>query len=97
MRPTLERAILARGATLKDGGYQDTFGEYGEFIPQMYGRTGDACDECGTIIQRGVLGASQRRRAVIIFVRRASRLIRKTNHDVYIFVHKEHKEGTMPL
>ncbi len=63
MRPTLERAIAARGATLKDGGYQDTFGQYGEFIPQMYGRTGDACDECGTIIQRGVLGASKTARS----------------------------------
>ncbi len=63
MRPTLERAIKARGATLKDGGYQDTFGEYGEFIPQMYGRTGDACDVCGTIIQRGVLGASKTARS----------------------------------
>ena len=63
MRPTLERAIKARGATLKDGGYQDTFGEYGEFIPQMYGRTGDACDQCGTVIQRGTLGASKTARS----------------------------------
>ena len=63
MRPTLERAIRARGATLKDGGYQDTFGHYGEFIPQMYGRTGDACDECGTVIERGVLGASKTARS----------------------------------
>ncbi len=63
MRPTLERAIRARGATLKDGGYQDTFGNYGEFIPQIYGRTGDACDECGTLIQRGVLGASKTARS----------------------------------
>ena len=63
MRPTLERAIAARGATLKDGGYQDTFGEYGEFIPQIYGRTGDVCDVCGTIIQRGVLGASKTARS----------------------------------
>ena len=63
MRPTLERAIKARGATLKDGGYQDTFGQYGEFIPQMYGRTGDACDECGTVIERGVLGASKTARS----------------------------------
>ena len=63
MRPTLERAIKARGATLKDGGYQDTFGQYGEFIPQIYGRTGDACDVCGTIIQRGVLGTSKTARS----------------------------------
>lgn len=63
MRPVLERAIQARGATLKDKGYQDTFGEHGEFIPQVYGRTGDACDECGTIIKRGVLGASKSARS----------------------------------
>jgi formamidopyrimidine-DNA glycosylase len=63
MRPTLERAIQARGATLKDGGYKDTFGNFGEFIPQIYGRKGDACDECGTIIQRGVLGASKTARS----------------------------------
>jgi formamidopyrimidine-DNA glycosylase len=63
MRPTLERAIKARGATLKDGGYQDTFGNFGEFIPQIYGRTGDACDECGTIIRRGVLGAGKTARS----------------------------------
>jgi formamidopyrimidine-DNA glycosylase len=63
MRPTLERAIKARGATLKDGGYQDTFGAFGEFIPQIYGRKGDACDECGTIIERGVLGAGKTARS----------------------------------
>ncbi|PQV65555.1 DNA-(apurinic or apyrimidinic site) lyase [Abditibacterium utsteinense] len=63
MRPTLEKAIKARGATLKDGGYQDTFGEFGEFIPQIYGRVGDACDECGTLIQRGTLGAGKTARS----------------------------------
>jgi formamidopyrimidine-DNA glycosylase len=63
MRPTLEKAIAARGATLSDGGYQDTFGEHGEFIPQVYGRTGEPCDNCGTLIQRGVLGASKSARS----------------------------------
>ena len=63
MRPTLERAIQARGATLKDGGYKDTFGNFGQFIPQIYGRKGEACDECGTIIQRGVLGLSKTARS----------------------------------
>ena len=63
MRPTLERAIKARGATLKDGGYQDTFGNFGEFIPQIYGRKGDACDDCGTLIERGVLGAGKTARS----------------------------------
>lgn len=63
MRPTLERAIQARGATLKDGGYQDTFGQYGQFIPQIYGRKGDACDNCGTVIERGTLGAGKSARS----------------------------------
>jgi formamidopyrimidine-DNA glycosylase len=63
MRPVLERAIAARGATLKDGGYQDTFGQFGEFIPQAYGRTGEECNNCGTPIERGVLGASKTARS----------------------------------
>jgi formamidopyrimidine-DNA glycosylase len=63
MRPVLEKAIQARGATLKDGGYHDTFGQFGEFIPQIYGRKGEACDECGTLIQRGVLGAGKTARS----------------------------------
>ncbi len=63
MKPVLERAIQARGATLKDGGYQDTFGQEGAFYPQAYGRTGDPCDNCGTLIERGVLGASKTARS----------------------------------
>lgn len=63
MKPVLEKAIAARGATLKDGGYQDTFGEFGEFIPQVYGRTGEPCETCGKPIQRGVLGASKTARS----------------------------------
>ncbi len=63
MRPVLERAIAARGATLKDGGYQDTFGEFGSFIPDVYGRTGEACNTCGTPIQRGTLGAGKSARS----------------------------------
>ncbi|MBW3636454.1 MAG: bifunctional DNA-formamidopyrimidine glycosylase/DNA-(apurinic or apyrimidinic site) lyase [Armatimonadetes bacterium] len=63
MRPTLERAIAARGATLKDGGYQDTFGQFGEFIPQIYGRKGEGCDNCGALIERGVLGAGKTARS----------------------------------
>ena len=63
MKPVLQRAIAARGATLKDGGYQDTFGQFGAFIPQAYGRTGDPCDICGTLIERGVLGASKTSRS----------------------------------
>ena len=63
MRPVLERAIKARGATLKDGGYQDTFGEYGAFIPDVYGRTGEKCNSCGTTIQRGTLGTGKSARS----------------------------------
>ena len=63
MKPVLQRAILARGATLKDGGYQDTFGQEGAFTPQAYGRQGDPCDVCGTIIKRDVLGASKTSRS----------------------------------
>ncbi|MEO6908326.1 MAG: bifunctional DNA-formamidopyrimidine glycosylase/DNA-(apurinic or apyrimidinic site) lyase, partial [Abditibacteriaceae bacterium] len=56
LKPLLERAINARGATLKDKGYEDIFGQHGEFIPHVYGRTGEPCHNCGAIIQRGVLG-----------------------------------------
>ncbi|HEX8552559.1 MAG TPA: bifunctional DNA-formamidopyrimidine glycosylase/DNA-(apurinic or apyrimidinic site) lyase [Abditibacteriaceae bacterium] len=63
MRPTLEKAIAARGATLKDGGYQDTFGVFGSFIPQVYGNTNEPCATCGTIIQRGVLGVGKTARS----------------------------------
>lgn len=63
MRPVLQRAIKARGATLKDGGYQDTFGEFGEFIPAIYGRTGQACNTCQTPIERGTLGRGKSARS----------------------------------
>ena len=63
MRPVLERAIEARGATLKDGGYQDTFGEYGEYLPHVYGNTGSPCPNCTTAIRRGVLGPGRSARS----------------------------------
>lgn len=63
MRPVLERAVAARGATLKDGGYQDTYGQYGEYYPHVYGNTGLPCPNCGTAIQRGVLGAGKSARS----------------------------------
>jgi len=59
MKPVLERAIAARGATLQDGGYQDVFGQYGEYHPHAYGNTGKPCERCGAPIQRGVLGAGK--------------------------------------
>lgn len=63
LRPVLERAIASRGATLKDGGYQDTFGAYGEYIPHVYGNTGKPCPNCATPIRRGVLGAAKTARS----------------------------------
>jgi len=63
MKPVLEKAIAARGATLKDGGYQDTFGNFGEFVPEIYGRKNEACHICGSTIQRGVLGAGKTARS----------------------------------
>ena len=63
MKPVLERAIANRGATLKDGGYQDTFGEYGAFIPDAYGQTGKPCRICGTSIERGTLGPGKSARS----------------------------------
>jgi len=63
MKPILEEAIRARGATLKDGGYLDANGQFGEFRPQIYGRKGEPCATCETTIERGVLGASKSARS----------------------------------
>ncbi len=63
MKPVLEKAIANRGATLKDGGYQDIFGEYGAFIPDAYGQTGKPCRVCGTFIERGTLGPGKSARS----------------------------------
>jgi formamidopyrimidine-DNA glycosylase len=63
MKPVLERAIQARGATLKDGGYQDIFGVFGQYHPLAYGRTGEPCSVCGTAMERGVLGPGKSARS----------------------------------
>jgi len=63
MRPVLQQAIDARGATLKDGGYQDTTGRFGEYVPLAYGRTGQPCASCQTPMQRGVLGPGKSARS----------------------------------
>jgi formamidopyrimidine-DNA glycosylase len=63
MRPVLERAIANRGATLKDGGYQDTFGAFGEYRPHVYGNTKEPCGNCATPIERGVLGPGKSARS----------------------------------
>lgn len=63
MKPVLQRAIEARGATLKDGGYQDVFGAFGHYIPLAYGNTGQPCSVCATLMQRGVLGPGKSARS----------------------------------
>ena len=63
LKPLLERAITARGATLKDKGYEDIFGQHGEFIPNVYGQTGEPCNNCASTIRRGVLGAGKSARS----------------------------------
>lgn len=63
MKPVLEQAIEARGATLKDGGYQDVFGAFGQYIPLAYGNTGQPCGVCETLMQRGVLGPGKSARS----------------------------------
>jgi formamidopyrimidine-DNA glycosylase len=82
MRPVLEKAIEARGATLKDRGYQDTFGEFGEYLPHVYGNTGEPCPNCGTPIRRGVLGTGRSARS-FHFCPKCQRLKRvlKTNEQ----------------
>ncbi|HEY4000788.1 MAG TPA: bifunctional DNA-formamidopyrimidine glycosylase/DNA-(apurinic or apyrimidinic site) lyase [Candidatus Xenobia bacterium] len=63
IEPVLTRAIEAAGATLKDGGYQDLFGQEGRYHPHAYGRTGEPCERCGTALRRGVLGQSRSARS----------------------------------
>ena len=63
MNPVLEQAIAARGATLKDGGYQDIFGAFGEYSPLAYGNTGQPCGVCETLMERGVLGPGKSARS----------------------------------
>jgi formamidopyrimidine-DNA glycosylase len=55
-RETLERAIDARGTTLRD--YRRTDGTTGEFQIKLsvYGREGQKCRRCGTVIRRIVVG-----------------------------------------
>jgi len=63
MKPVLQAAIESRGATLKDKGYQDTNGSFGEYRPLAYGRKGEPCGSCGTSMQRGVLGPGKSARS----------------------------------
>jgi formamidopyrimidine-DNA glycosylase len=54
-RRVLSRAIRARGTTLRD--YRRTDGSIGEFQLRLavYGREGEACRRCGTVIRRVVV------------------------------------------
>jgi len=62
--PVLQHAIDAQGATTSPTGrYYDLFGQSGEFLPHVYGRTGEPCDRCGTTIRRGLLGRGKSARS----------------------------------
>jgi formamidopyrimidine-DNA glycosylase len=56
IREILAASIEAQGTTLND--YRTVNGEVGEYITQLkaYGHEGDACDNCGTTIERMVIG-----------------------------------------
>jgi formamidopyrimidine-DNA glycosylase len=56
IREILAASIEAQGTTLND--YRTVNGEVGEYISQLkaYGHEGDACDNCGTTIERIVIG-----------------------------------------
>ncbi|MBM3460980.1 MAG: bifunctional DNA-formamidopyrimidine glycosylase/DNA-(apurinic or apyrimidinic site) lyase [Armatimonadetes bacterium] len=55
IRPVLERALEAHGATLKSKTYETLFGVGGDYLPDVYERTGEPCNRCGTVIRHGVL------------------------------------------
>jgi formamidopyrimidine-DNA glycosylase len=56
IREILAASIEVQGTTLND--YRTVNGEVGEYITQLkaYGHEGDACDNCGTTIERMVIG-----------------------------------------
>ena len=58
VRRVLCQGVENRGTTLSDGGYRDAKGEAGgnQAYVRVYGRTGEPCVQCGTPIQRIVLG-----------------------------------------
>jgi formamidopyrimidine-DNA glycosylase len=55
IRTVLSEAVDRRGTSLSD--YRDVLGEEGAFqnVLDVYGRSGEACRRCGTLIERGVL------------------------------------------
>ena len=54
----LGRAVANRGTTLSDGGYTDTEGQSGNYQDEIavYGRTGNPCPRCETLVERIVIG-----------------------------------------
>jgi len=54
IRAVLRAAIASRGTTLPDGTYRQADGRSGEFARHLavYGRVGQPCPRCGTIIER---------------------------------------------
>jgi formamidopyrimidine-DNA glycosylase len=63
MRPLLERAIAARGATIQGSPYRDVFGVAEEFRPQAYGRGGLPCTRCGTTMEWARVGGGKNGRS----------------------------------
>ncbi len=58
IRRVLQQGVDNRGTTLDDGGYRDAKGEPGnnQAYVRVYGRAGKPCFECGTPVERIVLG-----------------------------------------
>jgi len=58
IRAVLENALIAGGTTLADGGFADAEGASGYFAVQLavYGREGEPCPRCGSVIRRVVAG-----------------------------------------
>ncbi len=56
IKEVLKRSIEAGGTTISD--YKQVDGSEGKFVQQlkMYGKDGQPCPECGTIVQKAVLG-----------------------------------------
>lgn len=56
IKKVLRKALKYRG--MSDGDFRDTNGEEGEFqkVAGVYGRHGNPCPKCGTILQRMTLG-----------------------------------------
>ncbi len=57
VRDVLEEALDAGGTTLRDGGFVNASGDGGYFAVRLlvYGREGEPCVICGTLIRRRVL------------------------------------------